>query len=109
MEVDATMLGSESPPASKCSVDFVQPVRSDSERSVCRLTGFPGAVTTRCGNLIDLPFTKDQRVSLIEDLFSDGSEMEALKDLGGGDAQSFIDMVDEVSHHSCVGMTGLLT
>ena len=60
-------------------------------------------------HLIDRPFTKDQRVSLIEDLFSDGSEMEALKDLGGGDAQSFIDVVDEVSLHSCVKITALLT
>ena len=60
-------------------------------------------------HLIDIPFTKDQQVSLIEDLFSDGSEIEALKDLGGSDAQSFIDVVDEVSHHSCVGTIGSLT
>ena len=54
--------------------------------------------------LIDLPFAKDQRVSLIEDLLSDRSEMEALKDLAGGDVQSFIDVVDEVSIRSSVGI-----
>ena len=55
-------------------------------------------------HLIGLPFTKDQRVSLIEDLLSDRSEMEALMDLGGADAQSFIDVVDEVSIHAFIGI-----
>ena len=60
-------------------------------------------------HLIDRPLTKDERVSLTVDLFSDRSKMEALKDLGGGNAQFFIDVVDEVSLHSCVGMIHLLT
>ena len=60
-------------------------------------------------HLVDLPFTKDERVSLIADLFYDSSEIEALKDLGGDDVQSFIDVVDEVFLHSCVWMTSPLT
>ena len=69
----------------------------------------------RCGDapvwkhLIDRPFTTDERISLIADLFSDRDEIEALKDLSGSDAQSFIDMVDEVPFHSHVRMTGPLT
>ena len=59
--------------------------------------------------LIDRPFTTDERASLIVDLFSDPDEIEALKDLSGSDAQSFIDMVDEVRIHSHVRMTGPLT
>ena len=53
-------------------------------------------------HLISSPLTTDERVSLIADLFSDRDEMEALKDLSGGDAQSFIDMIDEVPLRSRV-------
>ena len=60
-------------------------------------------------HLAERPFTTDERVSLIADLFSDRDEIEALKDLSESDAQSFIDMVDEVSFHSHVSMTGPLT
>ena len=59
--------------------------------------------------LIDRSFTTDERASIIEDLFSDRDEIEALKDLSGSDAQSFIDMVDEVHFHSHVRMAGPLT
>ena len=59
-------------------------------------------------HLIDRPFTTDERVSLITDLFSDRDEIEVLKNLSGGDAQSFIDMVDEVPLHSHVRVTGPL-
>ena len=60
-------------------------------------------------HLADRPFTTDERVSIIADLFSDPDEIEALKDLSGSDAQSFVDMVDEVSFHSHVRMTNPLT
>ena len=60
-------------------------------------------------HLIDRPLTKDERVSLIADLFSDRSEIETLKGLNGGDAQSFIDVIDEVPVHSCLRIAGPLT
>ena len=69
----------------------------------------------RCSNvpvwkhLIERTFTTDERVSLITDLFSDRGEIEALKNLSGGDAQLFVDVIDEVPSHSRAGMTGPLT
>ena len=60
-------------------------------------------------HLIDRPLTVDGRVSLIADLFSDRSEIDALKALSGSDAQSVIDVIYEVLFHSHVGMIGLLT
>ena len=69
----------------------------------------------RCSNipvwkhLTDRPLTTDERVSLIADLFTDRDKIEALKALSGGDAQSFIDVIDEVPLHSYVGIIGLLT
>ena len=47
-------------------------------------------------HLIDRPLTKDERASMIADLFSDRDEIEALKDLRREDAQSIIDVIDEV-------------
>ena len=38
----------------------------------------------------------DKRVSLITTMFSDDNEVERVQDLSGGDAQAFIDMIDEV-------------
>ena len=46
--------------------------------------------------LIDCPRATDKRISLIADLFSNGDETEAVKRLCGGDAQSFVDVIDEV-------------
>ena len=60
-------------------------------------------------HLINRSLTTDERVSLITDLFSDRDEMEALKGLSESDAQSFIDLIDEVPPHSCVRTTGPLT
>ena len=60
-------------------------------------------------NLTDSRLTTDQRVSLIADLFSDPDEIDTLKALGGGDAQSVIDAIDEVLVHSRARMTGPLT
>ena len=59
--------------------------------------------------LIDRPLTTDERVSLIANLFSDHDETETLKDLSGGDAQSFIDVIDRVPLRPHVGMIGSLT
>ena len=59
--------------------------------------------------LIDSPLTTDERVSLIADLFSDRDEIDALKALSGSDAQSVIDVIDEVHVHSHVRITGPLT
>ena len=50
--------------------------------------------------LIDHPLTTAERVSLITDLFSDHDETEAVKHLSGDDAQSFVEVVDEVIPHS---------
>ena len=50
--------------------------------------------------------TADERVSLIADLFSDRDEIESLKDLSGGNVQSFI---DEALFHSHVRMAGPIT
>ena len=59
--------------------------------------------------LIGSPLTTDERVSLIADLFSDPDEINALKALSEGDAQSVIDVIEEVLAHSRVRMTGPLT
>ena len=101
MDLDTTVLGPGHSPSSKCSADFVQPVCSNPKRSVISADGFQ-----RCSNvpvwkhLIGGPLTTDERISLIMDLFSDRDEIEALKDLGGGDAQLFINVIDEVPFHS---------
>ena len=58
--------------------------------------------------LIDSPLTTDERVSLITDLFSDRDKIDTLKVLSGRDAQSVIDVIDEVLVHSRVIMTGSL-
>ena len=74
-----------------------------------------GSPILRCSDnplwkhLIDRPLTKDERVSMITDLFSDRDETEALKDLGRGDAQSIIDVMDEVPLNSRVRITHPLT
>ena len=51
----------------------------------------------------------NERVSLIKVLFSNHDETDALKALSRSDAQSVIDVIDEVLVHSHVRMTGPLT
>jgi hypothetical protein len=46
--------------------------------------------------LIDPSHTSDEQISLITDIFSDRSETETVKRLSGDDAQSFVDVVDQV-------------
>ena len=60
-------------------------------------------------HLVNSPLTTDERVSLIADLFSDPDEIDIIKALSGSDAQSVIDVMDEVLVHSCARMTGPLT
>ena len=60
-------------------------------------------------HLIDRPFTADERISLIADLFYNHDEIEALKGLSGGDAQLFVNVIDEVPFYSRVRKTGPLT
>ena len=60
-------------------------------------------------HLIDSPLTTGERVSLIADLFSDPDEVKILKTLSGSDAQSVIDVIDEVLSHPRVRMTSPLT
>ena len=48
-------------------------------------------------HLVDRPHTADERVSLITVIFSDPNETEVVKGLCGDDAQSFIDVIDQVS------------
>lgn len=50
--------------------------------------------------MIDPSLDPKERVSLIEATFSDRDEVEAVRRLCGEDAQSFIDIADEVFAHS---------
>jgi hypothetical protein len=47
--------------------------------------------------LIDRPLTSDQRISLITDIFSDRDETETVRQLRGDDAQSFVDVTEQVT------------
>ena len=46
--------------------------------------------------LVYHPLSMSERVSLITDLFSDRDEVEAIKRLSRTNAQSFVDVLDEV-------------
>ena len=50
--------------------------------------------------LINRLLTKDERIPLITDIFSDYDELEDVKRLHRDDAQSFVDVIDEVFPHS---------
>ena len=53
-------------------------------------------------HLINRPLTTNERISLIMDIFSDRKEAETVKYLHGDDAQSFVDVIDEVLAHSFI-------
>ena len=55
------------------------------------------------------PLSPSDRVPLIIDLFFDRDEVEALKHISTDDAQSFIDVLDEVPLHSYPKRVGSLT
>ena len=59
--------------------------------------------------LIDRPLAPDERISLVAELFSDHDEIEAIKYLHGDDAQSFIDVMDEVFPRPHFGTKGVLS
>ena len=68
----------------------------------------------RCSNkvwkqLIDSSLTRDERISLIAGVSSDRDVFSAHKALSASDAQSVVDVIDEVPVHSRVRMTGPLT
>lgn len=46
--------------------------------------------------LIDRPLDPNDRISLITEIFADREEIETVRRLRGEDAQSFIDVIDEV-------------
>ena len=50
--------------------------------------------------MIDDFLTTAERISLVTDLFSNRDETKAVECLSGDDAQSFVDVVDEVLLHS---------
>jgi hypothetical protein len=49
--------------------------------------------------LIDHPPNPDERISLITNIFSDRDGIEVVRQLRGDDAQSFVDVIDEVFSH----------
>ncbi|KAF9646874.1 kinase-like protein [Thelephora ganbajun] len=46
--------------------------------------------------LLDRPLATDQRIALIKDIFSDDNETKVVRHLHGDDAQSFVDVIDEM-------------
>jgi hypothetical protein len=50
--------------------------------------------------LIDRTLSTHERISLIVSIFSDPNEVEVAGHLSGDDAQTFIDVIDEVSPHT---------
>jgi hypothetical protein len=42
----------------------------------------------------------DERISLITTIFSDPDQVEMVSNLSGGDAQAFVDKIDEASSHT---------
>jgi len=61
--------------------------------AVCRYPPNPPAWKT----LISKTLTTHERVSLITTIFSDRDQVEMVSHLSGGDAQTFVDAIDEVS------------
>lgn len=54
------------------------------------------------------PLASSERISLIANIFSDHKEMEIVKKLHGDDAQSFVDVTDEVIHPAIPSLSFLL-
>ena len=46
--------------------------------------------------LVNRPVMIERRIDLIKVIFADRNELEAVKRLCGGDAQAFVDVLDEV-------------
>ena len=50
--------------------------------------------------MISPTLSANERIDLIISVFSDRDEFEVLKYLSGGDAQAFVDVIDEASIHA---------
>ena len=50
--------------------------------------------------LITRPLTTDERISLVTSIFSDRNQAEVVDRISGDDAQTFVDVVDEVRFNS---------
>ena len=97
MGSDTTMLGQRASATSASTANCARPVSHSSSTTCNRLDRFvtcSGIPAWR--RLIDCPLATDERVSLITAIFSDPDEIEVVKGLCGNDAQSFVDVVDEV-------------
>ena len=96
MEVYSTMLDPGSSPSSACvaglvSVSFSPGTNASRPHLPLTYSGVP--VWKR---IVELPAASDKQISLIKAMFSDHDEVEEAKNLGGDDAQSFIEAMDEV-------------
>ena len=66
------------------------------DHTLVGLTGSLFSGRSAWNRFITCPLTKPERISLIAAIFSDRDEIEAVGNLCGNDAQSFIDAADEV-------------
>ena len=100
MGVDATLLGSGSPPTATSVRSLASPTRRVSFHSrLCLRQAY--RFLARSGppawkRLIARPLTTHERTSMIKDIFSDRDEIEVVNRLCGDDARSFVDVIDEV-------------
>ena len=100
MGIDATMLGSGSSTTSTSTANCVRFVRCNSSTIISRPDRFlacSGLPAWR--RLINGPLATTERVSLVTAIFSDRNEIETVKRLCGDDAQTVIDVMDEVLIH----------
>ena len=74
-----------------------------------RLTSTLCSGRSAWNRLITSPLTPNQRTSLITEILSDRDEIETINNLCGNDAQSFIDVIDEVAPELFHLRTGPLT
>ena len=98
MVVDTKMLGSGCSPTSTCVANFLWFVSSNPESVLVHLTCSRSG-TPAWKRLADHSLTSDERISLITAIFFDRSEIEVVGRLRGDDAQSFVDVMDQVLSH----------
>ena len=73
-------------------------LRLDPSITLCLTTDQSNIPTWK--RLINYPLTTDERAFLIVTIFSDDNEIEIVGRLSGGDAQAFVDTIDEASLHT---------
>ena len=64
--------------------------------TVPELSGLPGLKVPACKRLINGPLSQTQVISLIKAIFTSKDEVAMIRDLRGDDAQTFVDVVNEV-------------